>query len=330
MSLDAKVDLSGTIKEWRSLNEAGISVTPNLLKETQSTRSENDTIWMGSGCFGIAEDPVIYVSQEDLLSVSNSISIIDEGSTYTAKSFPTDSVRLVSFLDPRSVKVCLNTDAYHDIDSLYVVINYGVDVNRPVDNTDSYRKMLKLASRPTFSIMPKGGGDKLTTKSKPMLTVMPKSDVLKNDFYTETEPDSVKFDRQTGSDLPFYGRFETVGDKRVVMDPQVFVPYKPNTSTVNQVIVPDFVVTVSVMFKCREVPDGVFFSHCYIPKVELIGHDDITTFYNELKEYSDMCANKQSVATLYNDPNVKVYNTTGEIMLTKTLNILRKCANIKD
>ena len=49
-----------------------------------------------------------------------------------------DSVRLLSFLDPRSVKVCLNTDVYHNIQDLNVTINYGVNANREVGNTDCY------------------------------------------------------------------------------------------------------------------------------------------------------------------------------------------------
>lgn len=331
LTLNAKIDLSGTISRWNSINDAGLRITPQLLSTTLPSKNDADSMWLGSGCFGLAEDPVIYISKEDLLSVKDRINITKKGSSCESALFGADSVRLVSFLDPRTVKVCLNTDVYHDIDSVHVMINYGVDLNRPVGNTDCYRQMLKLGERPTFSIMPTKGGDQLSFLSTPKLHVMTKDETLKNDFFTEINPDSVKMSFQEyavhNDSLPFYGCIERVVDKRHMMDPQVFVPFshKENSSTVYDAIAPDFVVTVTVAFKCREVPDGVFFSQAYIPKIELIGHNDLATFYEKLKEYSDKCAKTQSVGTLFNDKNIKVYNNDGEIMLTKTLNILKKC-----
>ncbi len=328
MTIDAKVDLSGTISSWKSIDDAGVRITPSLLKQSQAAKQNGDTtMWFGSGCIGLAEDPVIYISQEDLLSSSYSIAITKNGDNYTAPSFPNDSVRLVAFLDPRTVKVCLNPDVYHGIDSVHVLINYGVNTNRSLGNTECYRQMLKLGERPTFSLLPKNGGNKLTTLTIPRLHVMTKSDVIKNDFYTGNELDSVKLDHPSGSVLPLYGRFETFGKKRFVMDPQVFVPFDPNTenTTVYGVTIPDFVVTVTVAFRCLEVPDGVFFSQAYIPKFELIGHDDIATFYDGLKDYSDKSLNNQSVGTVFNATNIKVYDHSGEAFLGKTLNILKKC-----
>jgi len=331
MVINAKVDLSGTISHWNSINDAGLRITPELLSTTKPSKNEIDSMWFGSGCFGIAEDPVIYISKEDLLTVKDRINITKKGGSVESALFRNDSVRLVSFLDPRTVKVCLNTDLYHGIDSVHVLINYGVDLNRPVGNTDCYRQMLKLGERPTFSIMPTKGGDQLSFMTTPKLHVMNKAEVLNNDFYTENAPDSVKLDHQLytahNDSLPFYGRVGRVADKRIVMDPQVFVPFshEENSSTVYDAIAPDFVVTVTVAFKCDEVPDGVFFSQAYIPKIELIGHNDLATFYDELKKYSDKSLNNQAVGTVFNASNIKVYDHSGEAILAKTLNILNKC-----
>jgi hypothetical protein len=331
MAINAKVDLSGTISRWNSINDAGLRITPELLSTTKPSKNEIDSMWFGSGCFGLAEDPVIYISKEDLLTVKDRINITKKGGSIESALFRNDSVRLVSFLDPRSVKVCLNTDLYHGIDSVHVLINYGVDLNRPVGNTDCYRQMLKLDERPTFSIMPTKGGDQLSFMTTPKLHVMRKAEVLKNDFYTENAPDSVKLDHQLytahNDSLPIYGRVHRVADKRIVMDPQVFVPFRheENSSTVYDAIAPDFLVTVTVAFRCEEVPDGVFFSQVYIPKIELIGHNDLATFYDELKKYSDKSLNNQAVGTVFNASNIKVYDHSGEAFLGKTLNILNKC-----
>ena len=95
LTLDAKVDLNGTIKTWSSVDDAGVRITPELLNISNATK---DTIWMGAGCLGLAKDPVVCISQEDLLSVSSSISIKKDGNNYNAPSFPKDSVRLLSFV----------------------------------------------------------------------------------------------------------------------------------------------------------------------------------------------------------------------------------------
>ena len=321
LNLDAKVDLSGIISKWNTVSDAGVRITPLLLQETKNyTKTQS----FGSGCIGLAEDPVIYVSEEDLLSISHNIKISKNGNNYIAPSFYKDSVRLVSFLDPRTVKVCINKDIYHEIDSVHVIINYGVNINRPVGNTDDYRRMLQLDERPTFSIMPKSG-NLLTTATIPKLTVMKKSSVIRNDVYTQLFPDSVKYDYQGG--IPMYGHYDRGFGKQYVTDPQVFIPFDPteNSYIVYPVTMPDFLVSVSVMFKCKECPDGVAFNQIYIPKIKLIKHADLAGFYDDLKAYSDKCENMQSVGTLYNDTNVKVYHNLGCVMLAKTLDVLEAC-----
>ena len=324
MTLDAKVDLNGTIKEWSSVNDAGVRVTPNLLK---ATNKSNGPVWMGSGCFGLAKDPVICVAQNDLLSVSKSISITKKGDNYTAPSFAKDSVRLISFLDPRTVELCLNTDLYHDIKDLIVTINYGVNTNRPAGNTDCYRNMLKLGKRPTFTLNPNSDGKITTTTAKTKLHVMTKDKVIKNDLYCQAKLDSVKLDYQQGTVLPIYGHYESFLGKRFVMDPQVFIPFNPEAqnTTVFAPVIPDFVVTVMVGFKCKECPDGVVFSRLYIPEIKLIDHSALATYYTDLSAYAEKCVNKQPIGTLHNDQNVNVYNKIGDIMLAKTLDILKTC-----
>lgn len=321
LNLDARVDLSGTISRWNTVSDAGVRITPALLQET---KNYTKTQWFGSGCIGLAEDPIIYVSEEDLLSTSQIIKITKNDNNIIAPSFYKDSVRLVSFLDPRTVKVCINKDLYHNIDSVQLIINYGVNINRPVGNTDDYRRMLQLGERPTFSIMPKSG-NQLTLATIPKLTVMKKSSVIKYDFYTQLFPDSVKYDYQGG--IPMYGHYDREFGKQFVTDPQVFIPFDPteNSYKVYPVMIPDFVVSVSILFKCDECPQGVGFTQVYIPKIELIKHADLARFYDELKEYSDKSYKEEPVGTLYNDTKINVYHDLGWCMLTKTLNVLEAC-----
>ena len=124
-----------------------------------------------------------------------------------------------------------------------------------------------------------------------------------------------------------YGHYDSELGKQYVTDPQVFVPFDQsgNSTAVYPVTTPDFAVSVSILFKCKECPGGVAFNQVYIPKIKLIKHADLAGFYDDLKTYSDKCGKAESVSTLYNDTNIKVYHNLGWVMLAKTLDILEKC-----
>ena len=332
LTLDADIDMSGTIKEWASINDAGVSLTPNSLKECMESK---DTTWMGSGCFGLVDDPVIYVSSEDLLSVSNTISLDkNKDGSFSSPSWDKDSVRLVQFLDPTSVKVLLNTDVYHDIDSVNITVNYGIITSRDIGNTDCYRNMLKLDARPEIKLQP-NSDRKLTTTTPTRLHVMSPFKAIQNDYCAQALSDSVKLDYQEGV-LPLYGRFDTQAGKRILLDPQVFAPYVTDSTQLNNTIynpiVPDFVVNVGIGFTCRECPNGVTFTKLYIPKIVVIGHDQLKEKYDMLSDYADKCDQSQQVDVLYSykngqaqPTNIPVYNELGKIILAKSLDVLKKC-----
>jgi len=314
MSLNANLDLNGLITQWTGLPDGGVTVTPFLLN------ASNEDSSIGTGCFGLKEDPVIYVCKEDLLSSSDRINITknSDGTMY-CDNFDKKEVRMVAFLDPSSVKFYLNTDIYHDITDLTLTAIPIVDLYRPLGNTDTYLDFMKLPERPTINL-PKNLNDET---SKPRLHVLTASEVLANDTWTEAFKDSLKLVEQTGGKgYRYYGVSSATWGRNCMVDPQIYIPYKG--SQVFDIDVPDYFVNIVVNFKCREAPFGVEICKQYVPKYVLLSRSQLAEKYEELKAYAAKCDKEQSVGTVENAPDISYINYSGGKYLQKTLNILKK------
>ncbi len=314
LSLNANLDLSGLITQWTGLPDGGVTVTPFLLN------ASNEDCSIGTGCFGLKEDPVIYICKEDLLSASDRINITknDNGTMYCNDIVDKD-LRMVSFLDPSSVKFYLNTDTYHDITDLTLTAVPVVDLYRPLGNTDSYLNFMKLPERPTITL-PKNLNDET---SKPRLHVLTASQVLENDTWTEAFSDSIKLVEQTGGKgYHYYGVSSAIWGRNCMVDPQIYIPYKG--AQVFDMNVPDYFVNIVVNFKCREAPYGVEICKQYVPKYVLLSRSQLKAKYEELKAYAAKCDAEQSVGSVENAPDIKFINYSGGKYLQKTLNILKK------
>ena len=314
LSLNANLDLSGLITQWTGLPDGGVTVTPFLLD------ASNEDSSIGTGCFGLKEDPVIYICKEDLLSSSDRINITknDNGAMY-CDDIENKELRMVSFLDPSSVKFYLNTDTYHDITDLTLTAIPIVDVYRPLGNTDSYLDFMKLPERPTISLN-KNLNDET---SKPRLHVLTPSQVLENDHWTETLSDSLKLVEQTGGKgYRYYGVSSAIWGRNCMVDPQVYIPYKG--AQIFDMNVPDYYVNIVLNFKCREAPEGVEICKQYLPRYVLLSRSELKAKFNELLAYAEKCDAEEPVGAVENDPDVKYINYSGGKYLRKTLNILKR------
>lgn len=330
LGLNASINLSGVISGYTSNGEGGVVVTPELISKGNV---EGD---LGMGCWSLADDPVVYVSKEDLLSNVDHLNLNVNGSTYTNTEFYDYDVRLVSFFDPSSVKLNLNTNLYHNITDVVISTNYGVYTDRQVGYSDQYRRFLMIGERPSFTI---NGGKtsgilRLNGSTVPHIHEVGINDLLvgnyeeagdktstpRDDFeYKET--DVCHYLNLPGSDINVYGRQLDLMGKKMVMMPQVYMPFVKG-GTISNPMVPDFVVTVNVTFKCDE--GCMQFSKAFIPQVKLIGHNDLSGWYTHLKQYSDLCAQEKPVGSLANNSGIKVYDKHSNVFLDRTLKMLGK------
>ena len=330
LGLDATLNLSGVISGYTSNGEGGVVVTPELINASSSDSK------ISTGCWSLADDPVIYVSKEDLICSIDHINLGVKGSTYDNSEFYDYDARLVSFFDPASVKLNLNTDVYHNIHDVVISSNYGVYTDRQVGNTDAFRNFLMLDARPSFSI---NGGKtsgilRLNRSTVPHIHEVGINDILVNNYETagnKTDAPSTKEEYQEtgvcnyinlpGSNINVYGRQLNLMGKKMVMMPQVFVPFVKG-GVISNPQIPDFVVTVTVTFICDE--GSMQFSKAFIPKIKLIGHNELSGWYTQLKAYNDLCERQQPVASLANNSSIKVYDKHSNFFLTRTLKMLEK------
>ena len=316
LQLNAKIDMKGKITQWVGLRDGGVTVTPDLLDATKVPCS------IGTGCFGLADDPVICIAKEDLLSSSDHINMTEKGDKMMSTTIAKDSLRIVAFLDPTSIKFMLNTDIYHNIKDLTINANYGVDLYQKKGHTDSYRRFMSLSERPTFKLNTRMNDD----TSTPRLHKINPWEISKGEAYPKFQRDSIKVVEQTGSEgFRFFGPSAAFWGKNCMMDPQVFVPY--TGSTVDPATVPDFFVSIEVSFTCDEAPYGVEFCKRFLPKYKLLSRDELMKKYTELTTYAKKCEDGEAVGSIANDAGVKYHDYISHKYLTKTLTILKK---IKD
>ena len=331
LGLNASINLQGVISGYTSHAMGGLSITPELLA---AGNADGNT---GKGVWGLAADPVVYVSKEDLLSSVDHFNLVADGSSYTNSEFYDYDVRLVSFFDPSSVQVNLNTDLFHNIKDLVVTTNYGVYTNYNMGHSDSYRKFLKLDDRQTINI---GGGKtsgvvRLSSNSTPRIHQVDINDLIVDGYELAGDKTSMPSSEETemgeqdictylqlpGSNVNVYGRHISLVGKEMVMMPQVFVPFEKG-GAIYDPVVPDFLVTVTITFKCDE--GCMQYSKTFVPEIRLIGHDDLGTKYDQLKAYSDLCGQEQPVGKLANNSSISVYDKHSDLFLRRTLKMLEK------
>ncbi len=232
------------------------------------------------------------------------------------------------------MKLNINTDLYHNIRDVIVSTNYGVYTDRKVGHTDQYRQLMQLGERPSFSLSGEktSGLVRLNRSTTPHIHQVGINDILVSNYELagnktdapsadaeSSETDVCNYIKLPDSDIRVYGRQLNILGKKLVMMPQVFVPFVKG-GDISCPQAPDFVVSVNVTFKCDE--GCMQFSKTFVPQIKLIRHTELMDWYTHLKSYSDKCAQGQPVGTLVNNSSIKVYDKHSDFFLGRTIKML--------
>lgn len=322
LALDATLALEGYITGSTSNSHTPLAVSTSGILSAQG-----DDGHMGKGIWGLADDPVVYIDKDDLMSSMSRLNMTVKDGVYTCLEAGKANLRMVYAFDPTSVKVNLNRDLYPEVYDVAVTTTVGVYTDRKTGNTDAFRNMLMLDARPSFSLSDKTSGTlKLSTSSKPAIWQLAPSDLLESDSRAyETASNCSLVAQEDGTNLRFYGRSVQASAQNIMVEPQVYVPY--NGSNYTNPITPDFVVSVTITFYTdpNHADDAVpnIFSKTFIPKIKLVSRNDMKTVSTRIQVYSKKCAAGQSVAKLANDNSVPVYFPGGDKLVAKCLRTLR-------
>ena len=328
LNLDCSLELAGHITSTTSNDFSPLAVSGSAIIAANGTGGH-----MGKGVWGVAEDPVVYIDKDVILSNKNSINFVNRGNnTYSHTELESYALRTAWFLDPTSVKVNLNPELFPDVQEVSVTTTCGIFPKKPYGNTDAYRQMLTLQNRPSIDIST--GKDvgklvRLNTSGTPRLVVVKPEDLLatgSNEY--ETAANSVFLTQSVANsniqNMHFYGHMVHEMGQYIMVEPQIYLPYtqKDGTYFFNGPTAPDLVVTVQVVFESQG--STFHYSKLFIPRIEVVDHNTVMAKYQNLKDFANKCRNNQTTGTLANQPGVKVYNPDGHRLLEKTLRLLEK------
>lgn len=325
LKADMQLDASGYITSFNSTDIRGLAVSTEAMTSANGADGH-----MGKGIWGLADDPVVYVDKEDLMSSYDHFNLQTTANGYNTNNFSTYEVRLVYAFDPTSVKVNINRDLYPEIYDVNVTTTIGVYPARQYGFTDPYRSFFMLSARPTFSLAEgkKSGIVRLNNSTRPRIWQVAPDELLDTDSKAyETKANSTKA-TQAGGSIHYYGRSVNEFFKTVMVNPQVYVPY--SGGKVSDPVVPDFVVAVTVSFythSSAERPadaDPCTFSKVFIPEIKLVSRNEMKNVSDRLQAYSNTCKNNNVVGTLANDSSIPVYQSGGDQLVAKTLRMLKK------
>lgn len=329
LTMNGTVDLKGTIKGYNSNEVGSIMVTK---KNIDAINGKDG--FFGKGIISLAEDPVICVAKEDIMAeVDNFNLTFSAPGKYQCSDFASYGARLITFLDPTSIKLNLNTETYGGVRGVCVSATYSVIPRGSFGYSLPYCRAMNI-DRPTIDMSQgvKSGRIKFTTSSTPVRIhkILPKEIMLTQADNPETI-ENCQIYKQEGADFYYYGRMLDFGGKDVIGHPQVYIPwhaeeYKEADHNSGSIIyagdgvIPDFVVGITVVFFVDGTPNKYVFTQQYVPKIKVLNHDELLAYRKTLHEYQNKCDSGAPVSTLANDPSVVVYDPVP--LLDKTLQML--------
>lgn len=322
MSLTGSINLSGYIKSLTSNQILPIYINYQAISKLNPETS------VGQGVWSLSESPVVYIVDDHFMGNPARINlIIDKPNKYGTSNGQNNEMRLVSFLDPTSIKLNINQKLFPDISNVKVMCFYGVYPNLSKGHTSKYRDLMSLKAPKQVDVVRRDSSLKIgsvfrtTDKGNKMTYHQVDKNSIVSD-YLDKNPSAADTIRQKGSNYIYYGRILTNKNdpQGVLIDPQVYFPVSGDGAIIYDGEVPDFVVFVHVSFKSGG--RTYQFSSRYLPNVELISSNNLDKKKASLEAYIAKCEQKVPINYLNGGSSVGIIHTDGEKLMKKTMKIL--------
>lgn len=316
MSLTGDIELSGYIKSLSSNCIAPITLRGTTFKDI------NKDTHFGQGVWGLAADPVIFVVEDCMVGdVSHFNLSINGDGTYGCSDAEDYHLRMVSFLDPTSLQLNLNTEIFPDVSEVKVTIDYGVYPDVEKGHTSKYASLLDL-KRPSINIVEDTKSGIYRSKNANNATTYVQAP--HTDFMSKALDETAancKVVKQSGADYSYYGKVVDAEGKNFIMQPQVYFPIKKTDkgTLLCDGEIPDFVVLVTITFNS----DGRTFvlSQRYLPKIVTMKRSEVPAMIEKLEKFKE--AANCSYGTVA-DSEIPVCYSDGTESIQKTIDILNK------
>lgn len=284
-----------------------------------------DNDYVGFGIWSLKEDPVFYIVNDKIIGDTRRFNapISTKNSYDISGGYPRNyHLRLISFIDPNTIKVNINTKPFKNVTNVNVMWYWGAYPNQPPQHSDVYWRTLMDISRvaPTLvdhTIYKTGLYSSSVVAANQMSYVNlsakdgdPKNPTTKLGSSASTPQRYF----QKGANYSYYGslasdvKMYVDSTEYFVVDPQISFPAKDHTLYDPEV--PDVVLNVLLTFDFIDdagIERKGVFSKRFLPIVKTISYadakakfltGDINTYYNNSK-------NNQSIQTTDNGCVVK-------------------------
>ena len=313
------------------LNLSGYTSTPtsNDVRGGNFTLTDhlNDKAPAPEGIWSLAKDPVLYISENRMLSDVRRFNLTVENNGYSTGDASSYGARIITVLDPRSLEINLNTENYNNVDSINVTWYWGVYPYINTEHTLPYRQLMDL-TLPTIKITDKKVGEiyKTSSETDGMKMHQLTADELLNASIGETISNSERH-WQKGSYVAYHGKpLVNVADSAdiFIADPQVYFP--ANGETLYNPALPDAVVCVILTFHYKD-DDGnhqkAIFSKRFIPSIQVADDAKLKELYNYLKDtYTPNSKNARKINTT--NEGKTVYHKDGWRMCSRFIDIIKQ------
>ena len=331
MNMNGVINLQGKLSEWKGNSSASVTV------EKRQLESMNKEGHFGEGVIGLAEEPVIVVAKEDIMGDVDKCFFDIQGNKYENSDVENYALRLISFLDPTSIKLNLNTKLFDDLGGITDIVitpTWGVIPKAKHGYTDAMRRAISMEARPTISLAGSKTSGTLTLNSISDIRLhkVLTTELMNTEIDDADTQDNCQIAQQTGSDIRYYGRTWVKGGKELIPQPQIFVPYKDGYAY--DIEVPDIIVGLHICVNVKNAnptadnPQDCFvYSLQYIPKIKLVSRAELKSYYEKLKDCQSRWQPKDSMddepaGYLENNKSVPFYMPL--FCMQKTLDMLKK------
>lgn len=299
-SFTGKISLDGYSTSNTSNNAIGVEFSYNAFSQYAQT---------GQGVWSLQDNPIVYVVNDRLLGEDEDFGCIVKAEGYSkgVSNAEADNLRLMTFFDPTSIKINLNTALYKDIRNVEMSWTYGVYPNQPHGHTDPYRKGIMdfeakgMIQEPIFIDKKGNEGEFYVSFSSEFTGInmlyleAPVEEMVTTSLDTTTTANIYK---QAGANYRYYahpGNELDSDDKSFfLVDPIVFLPAtydeEKEEGMIYDFVAPDFVVGVVLSFDYTTEDNQeatALFSKRFLPQVKSISSEEMPTKRDALKKYVD-------------------------------------------
>lgn len=322
MNLTGSIDLSGYISSLVPNNVPSLKLGASMMKQ--------DGSHFAQGVWSLEDDPVVYISGNRFMGKSDRVNlIVGDNGKYEGSVLDYDELRLMTFLDPTSIKLNLNGDLFQNIDSVKVEAYYGVLPDENIGYTSKYRALLRMDERKPLCIVnhdkyKKGDIYRSADHNNAMDCIAVDKEWFIDEDATDEEKSFYTTANQANSNFKYYGQVVnglTKAGKKYVIEPQIFFPLTNNNNTIGDGIIPDIIVTVNVTVKA----DGNLYTYTrnFIPQVKVVtDNTEFDPVKSRLSSYVDAAKSGGSTMFVNNIPNVPITFYNAEKRFKKTIDFI--------